>query len=564
MSDYIEASTHIDLTNQQLVFDSEGYYVVGDDKWQDITFTAKMIYNSGNIGIAPRVYDTNMFMFLSIHNETIVDTGESVAFANLGAQITYDTVSIAQQQIEPLVVGTEYIFKTEIKGTNYRIYLNDKMIFNIEYPGMSKGKIGVYSTQGNACKDIQVDSLFADGWTTNITDVPGAIVDIQELEDENKYLYISNDTKKDLYAEQIMPVIGGKSYTLSFQYKGIGKVQIFEKDGADPKTIEYDIPYQGVWGYIYFTNVISTDCTKIALRFSTINDKLMVNSVQLEDKTFATDYIQNDSLIESKKRENSIITYPSKDNIKPEAGSMSIWFKPSIDYSSETLYKPVLFEYGELNPLRLSYSPGELLFEYGGGSVSYPVDLLAESWYNVTVTWRSDRIQIYYDGDLSESLGSFVSPSSSPVIRIGNSGSPEHNLFFGVIDETIVFTNILSSDEVNAMINSEDPIVDTDSMIMRATFNYAIGNFNKSVVEATLAPSYGSPVLIEKADGTAMRKVSFFDFYTGEYRTFNEELVEYDKNYDYVTISYNDKDIDQETFKVTVKDAEGIIYGDPM
>ena len=60
MSDYIAATTHIDTDTSSLVFDSEGYYVVGDDKWQDITFTATIVYQGGNIGIAPRIYDTNM------------------------------------------------------------------------------------------------------------------------------------------------------------------------------------------------------------------------------------------------------------------------------------------------------------------------------------------------------------------------------------------------------------------------------------------------------------------------------------------------------------------------
>src|SRR5437764_9514718 len=102
MSDYIAATTHIDTTNHKLLFDSEGYYVVGDGQWQDITFTTTLTYNGGNIGIAPRVYATNIYMFLSIYNETNTDTGVTAAYANLNVQSTYDTFHLDNKQLDPL------------------------------------------------------------------------------------------------------------------------------------------------------------------------------------------------------------------------------------------------------------------------------------------------------------------------------------------------------------------------------------------------------------------------------------------------------------------------------
>ena len=53
MSDYLAATTHVDSTQHQLIFDTEGYYMVGDEAWQDITFKTTIVYNGGSIGIAP-------------------------------------------------------------------------------------------------------------------------------------------------------------------------------------------------------------------------------------------------------------------------------------------------------------------------------------------------------------------------------------------------------------------------------------------------------------------------------------------------------------------------------
>jgi hypothetical protein len=565
MSDYIAATTTVDSVNHLLTFDSEGYYVVGDEKWQDITFTTTLVYSGGTIGIAPRIYDTNMYMYLHLYNDVLDDTTlEEVGVATLDAQITYTASNIAQARIAPLVVGTEYRFKVEIRGTNYRISLNDQVIFNIEYPGMSRGKVGVYSSTGNSCKDIEVQSLFAEGWTTNITSVKGAVAGIRELENEDKYLYLYSPISTSIVASQTRTVIGGTDHTLSFNYSGSGTARVREMNGAEPQTLTFVLADSADWTRESFTHPISADCTSVTIDFYTNNSReLMVNGVQLEDKSFATGYIHNESTLEAKVRENSIITYPAKENIKPELGSLVMWFNPSITYNMNSQFKPVLFEHGTESPLRISYENGELTFTYGEDYVGQMTDLLANTWYNLVATWSEDRIQLYLNGVLAQKEGTFAAPPEAKLIHIGNTVDVSKNLFYGAIDETIVLSSVLTLDEVEEIGSSLEPVADNSSMIMRATFNYAIANFNKSIIEATLSPDYGSPVLVEKADGAEMRKVSFFDFYTGEYRTFNEEVVEYDKTLDYVEISYHDKDVDQESFAILVEDAEGIKYGSP-
>lgn len=562
MSDYILAETTADAANHRLNFNSDGYYVVGDEKWQDITFTTTLIYNNGAIGIAPRIYDTNMYMSMHIHND-MTDSEEEVGIATLDAQITYRAINIAQTKVPPLVVGQAYIVRTEIRGTNYRIYLNDSLIFNVEYPGLSRGKVGIYLTAGNACTDIEVQSKFAQGWVTNVENLKDATASIQELENEDKYLYLSNPTGSSLYATQQVTVEGNKEHTFSFNSKGAATAKIIERDGASPKTYNYILVDSEDWERHAFTEIISADCTKVDIRFSVANQSFMVNDIQFEKKSFATDYIHNDNTVESMVRENSIITYPAKENIRTDIGSISMWVKPSIDYNASSQLKPVLFEHGNTSRIAIEYLAGNLVFTYGTQTVSRAMPLNADEWYNIVATWNQDKIQLYVNAALTERTGAFTQPEEAHLIYIGTTANNNKDIFYGAIDETIVLASVLTLDEVEEILESVEAIADNSSMLMRATFNYAIANFNKSIVEATLTPHYGSPVLVEKADGTEMRKVSFFDFYTGEYRTFNEEVIEYDKTLDYIIISYHDKDVDQENFGIQVEDSSGVKYGSP-
>ena len=370
MSDYIVATTHVDLANRLLMFDNEGYFVVGDEMWQDVIFTTTIVYNGGRIGIAPRVYDTNMYMFLSIHNEATNDAQNAWrGFVSLDAQVTYDTYNIAQTQIPNLIPGQSYTFKTEIKGTNYRISMNDTVLFNIEYAGMSRGKVGVYATAGNGCSNIQIESDFPDGWSSNVTTISGGIADIQELENEDKYIFLSNPTFDELYVDQNVVVTGNKPYTVSFNANGLGSIKIIEADGAAPKTYEYEINSTEDWSSYSYTQTISSDCTNVYVRFVVINEALKVNAVQFEQKQFATSYIHNDSTIAAKVRENSIVTYPAKDNIQIEQGTVSIWVKPNQQYTGSA-FKPVFFEYGDTNgTIRLSWDAGNFRFKHGSVNV---------------------------------------------------------------------------------------------------------------------------------------------------------------------------------------------------
>lgn len=562
MSNYTAATTEINAG--ALTWTSDGYYVMGDSDWQNITVTSSIVYNGGEIGLSPRIYEDNMYMTFSLENKIVSATEEQSetivqAYAKIDAQITYEKIHLADKYIEALVIGQQYIIKAETNSTNYKFYVDDVLIFNIEYAGMTKGKIGIYSTIGNSCLDVEVKSLFPDGWTSNVAQMNGAIVDIKELADENKYLYLSKSAGvEQLYVEQSMDLVGSKNHTLSFLAEGTGKAQVIELNGIAPSTYEIDILGALDWTPYSMTNLINSDCTQIKIRFYVTNTELKINNVQFEEKDFQTGYIHNQNTTGTSLRESSLITFPAKDNINVEKGTLSIWIKPMLTYDALSNRSAMIFEYG--TSIKLFYQDGKIQFN----SNAVEMSLTKDTWYHLVGVWSETEQNLYIDGVEHALEGYYpIVNETAQIIHIGSSASDTYSVFYGAIDETIVYGSTIEIDEVKELYASSEPIKDSTSMIMRATFNYAIGNFNKSIIEAALIPNYGSPVLATKSDGTAMRKVSFFDYYTGEYRTFNEEMVEYNKRYDYVEISFLDKDVDQESFKIIVKDIEGTIYGGP-
>lgn len=571
MSSLIQAVTHIDETLNALVFDTEGYHVVGDAEWEDIEFSVSFTYRGGNIGISPRVYEDNFFMFLLLENQGAEEEGGVTGLASLNAQETYDTTSLGQAKMNPLVPGEVYELRTHITGTNYRILLNGAVLFNMEYPRMPRGQVAAYATAGNECTGIEVKSLLPDGWTTNVAAVPGGVASVRKLPNHDHYLYLESPRAglTSLYAEQRIYVESGKSHSVSFEYQGQGGVRIRELNGTPRASVIQNLTPSEDWTDGWVRHTVSSDCTHISvLFFVSGTEAIGVNNVQVEPKDVITPYIHNDSLVSSKIREHSVLTYPAKDNIDGAEGSLVMWFSPTHSYDAtsfeNSLFNGVtLFEYGEANPLSVSYTNGALELTYGGERLSHPLTLMADNWYCLVATWRAGTIQFYVDGVLLTKTGIANRPSPSTVIRLGSGTQSGYGYFDGLLDETIVLSKVLTAEEVQAAQTSVEPLTTNNAMTMRATFNYAFANFNSSIVEGTMAPNYGAPVLVEKKTGEPLRKVSFFDFYTGEYQTFNEEMCFYESPNDYVEISYPDELVDEENFKLKIEDENGVQFGAP-
>lgn len=557
-----QVATTTQSAAEGLKWTTDGCVVLGDPEWQDITFLSQFVYKGGEIGILPRIYHPEMYMTLKISNIENPEDKSLKGYAQLTVQILEKEIFIGSLEVPALVVDQTYDIKVDIYRTNYRIYLNGTVIFDTEYAGMAKGQTGLYATANNLCTSAEVQSLFPDGWTSNVASVSGAIADIQEFANEDKYIYVMSPNGTEVYIEQTLPVTASTAHTLSIDCQGVGKVKIIEVNGT-AKTYTQDIN-QPEWGRVYFTQTTGAGTTSVKVRICATNSSIKANKVQLEAKGFSTPYIENSSTTSKATRQRSVITYPSKGNINGPMGSISMFVKPAATYTG-TAFKPMLFEYGQtMSALRVYYdgASSKFTFKYGTQATTLAGNFDKDQWYHVVAMWSNGRISIAVNNVIQHTNGEFTFTDRSEVVRIGHTyDNATYQTFYGVIDETIVYAEYLRDEDIRAIYESPEPILDKTSMLMRATFNFAIGNFNKSWVEMTLAPKYGSPVIVEKASGKPMQKVSFFDWESGEYRTWNEEEVIYDKMFDYVVVSYSN--LDTESFKIVIRDQDGNTVGDP-
>lgn len=553
---YIEAVTHTE--ESALHWDSEGYYSFGSDTWKNTTITTKFIYTGGKIGVIPRFDSEISYVAFTIGNVTSIAATNipeaTSCVASLDAYLGEKSIHLAGKEMPSnLIIDQTYTLKAIIQRTNYRIYLDDVLIFNVEYNGLNNGAGAVYATAGNKCTEILVEENTPTGWVSNVGNVNGSVFNLRELPNKDKCLYLQNPSATALYAKQDIDVLATKTYTLSFMYQGECTVILTPLDGTSLVPSPLDLVASVEWTEGLHTFTAPEGCTKVSLEFVVKKDKeASINNAQLENEEFPTSYIHNESLIETVSRDYSYITYPSKNNIKKESGSLSVWVKPAV------LGNGSIFSYGGTEGISLSCTPTSIVFTYGQTSLHLDGLLEVNEWTPIVCTWRSDRVSLTVKEESVESRGMFSLTAQSDLLYVGHlSGGLQ--IFNGVLDDLIIFSKDIDAEYIAEIATKDIP--NTEEMIFRATFDHAIGNFNKSIIEMTPAPLYGSPVLVDKVDGTSMRKVSFFDRDSGEYKTNNTEQVIYDGYSDFVKVAYDG--LDTENFKIKVQDYTGALYGDP-
>lgn len=572
---FTEASTSTillpDGKTNALQWNSDGYYLFGEDDWEDIEIEATMIYQGGVIGLIPRFYSPYVYLYFAIGKVVVSDKEESIHQETHRAELAIyndgDMIRLGSKEISPLTEGQKYRLKAVVTRQNYRLLINDTLVFNIEYGGQSRGNAGVCATAGNRCISIEAKSHFPDGWTSNVESINKAIANVHESEDEDTYFHLWNpkEAKEDLWLKQTISVDEAE-LILYAEYKGECKVVIAQINGSQSgATTEVAVEAADKWSVIEKEVVVANDCTQISVAFHVSPGKeASINHVQLEPGKYATSYVHNDSTSDVASREASYLTFPAKEIIKPQEGSISVWIQPNVTYDTNLNESFIIIQYTDgTSGISIYGENGKLYAKHGETMVSFvgtPLPLIKGKWYHIAFTWDIDGVNLYVNNNKVSSKVASLFNGTSEKINVGFDELGTYSVFNGLMDDLIIFKTKLRDIDITDIYSATEPIEDNGSMTLRATFNHAIGNFNKTYVEIPNAPEYGSPIIVEKEDGTVLRKVSFVDYFTGQYRTWNEEIVIYDGD-DYVLVSFDR--LDTENFKVSVMDKDGSYIGDP-
>lgn len=269
----------------------------------------------------------------------------------------------------------------------------------------------------------------------------------------------------------------------------------------------------------------------------------------------------------------SIVTYPFSLNFS-YPGSVVMRIKPVADLNSQSdsrmFYEVVNETTGDFIMFR--YHQGSLRLNICSNSsihtTSYVTDFEQGTEYSIAAGWNNTEGYISVNGAIVGWITFEDTPdlSDANVIAIGNSYSGYGNACQCVIDELISFNTMVLEDELASIHSASSVILFNPSrMNFKCGFD---GNISESVgsrVALSPVPKQRAPFIVQKSDGTPLRKVSFSDPSTGEYVTYNTEYVTY--QWDEVVkskailVSYTDLEVDNFTTRVY---NNKVIVGEPL
>lgn len=259
---------------------------------------------------------------------------------------------------------------------------------------------------------------------------------------------------------------------------------------------------------------------------------------------------------------DSIITYPRDINFG-SSGTVSFWFKP-LTALDNTFTSLVFFEIydDENNYMTLRYNAGimELLLLQDGNSYSITDTRdFSTNFHHVLFSWNQSNLVLCINADLNYTDISGVN-FDCKSFSIGKSRHNLGDVCNAIVDELIVFNYMVELEKmVELYWQDESSTFDPSTMNMKCSFEGNINEtFDGSYVVINPVPTQRAPLIIQDVDGNPLRKVSFSDPITGEFITYNTEMVPLKNNE--ITVSYSNLEVDN--FRTLVYNDKDIV-GEP-
>lgn len=224
--------------------------------------------------------------------------------------------------------------------------------------------------------------------------------------------------------------------------------------------------------------------------------------VQLEKKAYSTSHVKTGSSTTS--RGDGILTIPVElnDSIKYE-GSLFFLFNP---VSSMTTDDRALIEIGNL---LVSYNNTTLDVKCGDASGEVIINPDESKWYPVLITWGEDLGRIYVENSLTYITG-FMFDETADHICIGFSESTAMKRANALID------NLYILNERNSNIEEFEGGLIKNPFIY-VSFDGNISKFDNSIITLPTSNVLNAPIIVQKSDGTELRRMTFMDPDTGNY-----------------------------------------------
>jgi Concanavalin A-like lectin/glucanases superfamily len=188
--------------------------------------------------------------------------------------------------------------------------------------------------------------------------------------------------------------------------------------------------------------------------------------------------------------------------------TISSWVK-STDASVRTIISGDWNAAGVDQSHRLEIDGGEVIFGINAGS-NYDCiapNILSDTWYHLVGVWNGSFIEIYVDGNLTDSTGPIEGDiPNGEQWSIGRAGNYDGLYFNGVIDDVSVFAYALSLEQIVALYNNKTDVVVSQETSLRDIWTACIipvDGTNEGVelcseglaVGNVIAPTHTKPIL---------------------------------------------------------------------
>lgn len=494
----------------QIVFESEGYYLVHEDLRLEDYETEITYSTTGSHFIATR-FLTEIYYF-----------GFRLEQRGTGWFLTAEEYrdGVSRILVEKRITQTltsPYVMKVTVEGSKHVVTLNGTVQLTMEYQNITNAYLALIEKVGSTVTNMTIDQLFPVGYTTTLTN--NEYIKTDNLENEENYIEL-NGTQSTL-AFDVSPDVG-TSFTVSFDYDGVGTATL---DGVTDT-----LNASGFSRYVCSRHTITGASRTLVVK---ANGLLRIKNIQVEKGSTYLGYVPTETTVGV--RPKSEVSFPTKRNLYAEG---SLYYKGSFRSNASTV-KKIFLKSGNLEIGMVN----KQAYINVGGVIAQTVAATTVKDFIIRASWSQSNLSIGLETtDLQT-----AEYNGAVVVSIGNSMMLTDSTYFydGAIDDLVIWKKTTPTNELKLLSPSYNPM----GRSFTSDFNDVISSKEKTFVEATLAPVDGSPILVEDEEG-ALEKVTFFDMETADYRTWNEEFIRYDGKSDYLLISYGN--IDNENFKAAI------------
>lgn len=540
----------VTIANGAMTWNSEGVYLIGDNQWQDMNLHVRMDFDGTPVRLVPRYLNRRFYLQITIEHRTIDDDEPRTVTVIRTEQYRNDRFRLLDETLVDTAWTGELEATVETQTHHFLCTINGTEVANIELPGMVYGRMGVYGPAETQLYAIEAEGDAPEGWTLASNPSTEGVAFWQTGSNGDPEIVL----KQGGTAQYPFTESEQDAQTVSVLYQGTGHWTIHTEntDGATDHGQSLDASQ---WTQAYMTMDASSTLRDMTLEGT---GTLRISRLQVEN----TEQPGGFPAIGKNAEQGAIARLPADGVTNPDEGACSFWLSlPALHETRLSATSPVISSSN--GAFQVDAGPSSVVASWDDGpTLTVQVSLPLDTFVFVYVAWgRTPSLHVWNGTEWVSTTGN-ESAEMSALPSTFAIGAREDDYLFGLLEDMRWYRTPITRASQEAMVESDSlPGVHPEETT-QLDFDYRIATNGSNDVDVTRRPRDGSPVLVETNDGHFLQQVSFVDPDTGDFRTWNEEPIIYDRHQQFLGISY-DAVTDGSSTPV-LRTSSGAIVGDPV